>query len=388
MAERSSGWVQNSGPTGVMDVEETRLVTGALVAPHGTNLKGKSGFRPGPGTSPGLVTATGTPDGFVHVSPFQLMLQSGRSTAPGTYTCTLDAQKDINILSTPADPTNPRNDLIIAQQSDTFYGDANSDFVVKQVVGTPAGSPADPAVTGSPDYITLARVRVDANATTIVSGKITDLRTTGHVKSLAGGSYSIALGGILPVASQTERDALSGVYEGFAIWRSDTDSVEVFLGGGVWRNFGRSGDFLARGRRGGDSSSSSSTTLVPIIRLDDIPILAGRLVDIRVVTAIDGSVADDIALLTLTYTTDGSTPTIASSVLGIGQHQIGNPNFPETMDWHTTYTPGSNETLSILLSLSRASGAGVLTAKSSGSFITEISIQDGGIDPGDTGTDL
>jgi len=39
----------------------------------------------------------------------------------------------------------------------------------------------------------------------------------------------------------------------------------------------RSGRCIGRARRITDSPSSSSTTLVPILRLDDIPLTAGRL---------------------------------------------------------------------------------------------------------------
>lgn len=234
MAIRSSLFVQNSGPTGVIDVEEARVGLGALVMPSVSALKAKSGFRPAGGASPGLVTATGTPDGFVHVAPFQLLLQGGRATVPGVYAACADAIVDINILSTPADPTNPRDDLIVAQQSDTFYGDANSDFQVRHVVGTPSGTPADPAVSGSGDYITLARVRVDAAATTITSGKITDLRTGGHANSLTGGLYSVALGGTLPVASQAQRDALTSLFAGMRVYRSDLKIDEVY-DGATWK---------------------------------------------------------------------------------------------------------------------------------------------------------
>jgi hypothetical protein len=230
MAELSSLATQNSGPAGTIDTREMSMHIGGLVYPHTSLLKAKSGFRPGAGSSPGVVTATGTPDGFVHVAPFQLVLQNGRGSGFGAYLAALDAIKDINILSTPADPTNPRNDLIIAQQSDIFDSDANSDFIVKQVVGTPAVSPSDPSVSGSTNYVTLARVRVDANATTIVSGKITDLRTTGHAKSLSGGLYTVGLGGLLPVASQAERDALTGVYAGMQIWRTDQNYSEIYSG--------------------------------------------------------------------------------------------------------------------------------------------------------------
>jgi len=237
VAVRDSLFVQASGPTGMLDVEECRVGLGALWTPHGSAVKAKSGFRPGPlsGTStPGQVSATGTPDGYVHVAPFQLVLQSGRAAAAGTYVCTLDATYDVNILSTPANPTNPRNDLIVARQSDTFYTDGTSPFEILHIVGTPAGSPSDPAIGGSSDHIPLARVRVDAGATTIVSGKITDLRGSGHAKSLVGGIYAVAAGGILPVASQAERDALTGIYGGFAVWRSDRGWVEIYTGSG-WR---------------------------------------------------------------------------------------------------------------------------------------------------------
>lgn len=236
MTVRNS-WAVTAGG-GLISVEDARLAIGSLVAAGASAFKAKSGFRPGPGASPGLVTATGTPDGFVHVAPFQLMLQSGRATAPGVYLCTIDAIADVNILSTPANATNPRDDLVIAQQSDVFYGDGTNTLVIRQVVGTPAGVPSDPAVSGSGDYVTLARVRVPALATTIVTGNITDLRTSGHAKSLTGGLSTAALGGLIPVASQAQRDALAGLYDGLPVWRQDLDALNVYDGSG-WRYFGR-----------------------------------------------------------------------------------------------------------------------------------------------------
>jgi len=223
---------------GIVTVEDARLHIGALVMPGASAVKAKTGFRPGPGSSPGAVSATGTPDANVHVAPFQLLLQSGRATAAGVYVTCIDAIENINILSTPADPTNPRDDLIVAQQSDEFYADASNTFVIRHVVGTPAGVPADPAVSGSPDYVTLARVRVGAAVTTITNANITDLRTSGHANSITGGLYSVAVGGILPVASAAERTALVGVYEGLVVFRRDTDVPEVY-DGAAWQDLFR-----------------------------------------------------------------------------------------------------------------------------------------------------
>jgi hypothetical protein len=230
MALRDSWAVQASGPAGLLDVEEARVALGALWMPGASTTTAKSGFRPGPGTSPGLVSATGTPDANVHVSPFQLVLQTARAGTGGPYIITMDAIADVNILSTPADGTNPRNDLVIAQQSDTFYGDGVSTWAIRQVVGTPAGVPADPSVSGSTDYVPLARVRVNAGATTITSGNITDLRSGGHAKSLTGSLYTTTVGGLIPVASAAGRDALTGVYDGLSVWRTDLHRAEVHNG--------------------------------------------------------------------------------------------------------------------------------------------------------------
>lgn len=220
MAERDPLWVN-----GALDPEEVRVGEGAVWTPATNAVRAKSGLRPAPG-NPGAVTATGTPDANVHVAPFQAVMQSTRATAAGAYIVTLDSIKDINILSTPAHASLARNDLIVAHQSDAYYGDADSLFRVRQIVGTPSGSPADPSLTGYPDAIPLARVRVNGAATSITSGNITDLRpTTG---------WAVALGGLLPVANQTVRDALTGLYDGLAIYRQDRDWVEVY-NGSVWR---------------------------------------------------------------------------------------------------------------------------------------------------------
>ncbi len=202
-----------------LDVEEVRLANGAHWTPATNAIRALTGIRAAPG-DPAAVTATGTPNGFVHVAPAQVVIQSTRTAGGGAYTLTWDATVDINILSTPANATNPRNDLIIAYQPDTFYGDANSDPVVRQVVGNPSGSPADPSLAAFPDAVTLARVRVNANATTITTSNITDLRpaqTVGH-------------GGILPTATATTRNAVTGLYEGLTVWRKDRDWLEVYDG--------------------------------------------------------------------------------------------------------------------------------------------------------------
>jgi hypothetical protein len=205
--------------TSSFDVEETRVASAATWTPATTAVKALTGLKPGPG-NPGAVTATGTPDGFVHVAPFAAIIQSSRAANAGTYTLTVDATVDINVLATPANATNPRNDLVIAHTPDTFYGDANSTPVVRTVVGTPSGSPADPSLAAFPDAVTLARVRVNANATTITTGNITDLRPP----------HTVAVGGVLPTNTATTRNALTGIYDGLTVYRRDRNWLETHDG--------------------------------------------------------------------------------------------------------------------------------------------------------------
>lgn len=223
MAERGSWAVQQVSGVGVQTVEDARHSMAALWTPTGA-VTSRSGLVPSGTAAPGRVLATTpTPNGFVHVQPFRYVRQSSRGG--GTYTMVLDAIKDLNILGTQAaDPSNARIDLIIAQQSDAYFGDANSNMVVKQVVGTASGSPVDPTVTGSADYVLLARVTVPAGATTIQTANIANVALP----------TAVTVGGLLPIADQTERDAIANPYDGMQVYRRDLDWVEAY-DGGAWR---------------------------------------------------------------------------------------------------------------------------------------------------------
>lgn len=202
-----------------VDQQEARAGLAGLWTPALTAFGAKTGLRPGP-SNPGAVTATGTPDANIHVAPFFAVMSDSRATS-GVYHLASDTTVDLNVFGgpygAPAHASLARNDLVIAYTPDTFHGDANSTPVVRTVVGTPAGSPADPSLAAYPSAITLARVRVNAAATTITSGNITDLRPT----------WTVGVGGILPVANQAARDALTGAYDGMAVYRQDRDWIEI-----------------------------------------------------------------------------------------------------------------------------------------------------------------
>lgn len=212
MAEKAS-WAVGSDAERLVDVEDARAALSALLAPSAT-IAGRAGFLAGPATQ-GQVTATGTPNANVNVAAFQAVLVNSRGTFP--YVVTLDAPEAVDVLvGNPSDPTNPRRDLIIAQQSDAYYGDPSSPFEVKRVTGVAAASPSDPVVPGSPDYILLARVTVTAGATTITSGMIADLRPA---------PITVARGGVLPCTSSTRP---SVPYGGMTIFETDTGLMKVW----------------------------------------------------------------------------------------------------------------------------------------------------------------
>lgn len=225
MSARNS-WAVSASPGGIITTEDARLHIGALVTPGSTNVKARTGLRPGASTaagSPGLVAAQGTPDKTVKVNAFQMFMQTGRGA--GTYIQCLDTNTNIDLLTThPADPSLQRNDLIVAQQDDTGYGDGDNLWKVYQVVGNPSGTPVDPTPSGSTDYITLARVRVTAGAPTITAAMIDDLRPP----------WAVALGGVLPIKNATDRATLTP-YDGMAIWRIDRTWVEIYsISAGGW----------------------------------------------------------------------------------------------------------------------------------------------------------
>lgn len=225
MAERYSWAVSDTG--GLISSEDARIHLAALQQPGGVLVTdARSGWLPvGPSSNaPGQVTANGSPNNSVNIAPFMRIQQSTRGR--GSYIMVNDASDSINILATPAHATNPRNDLVIAQQSDKFYGDADSNMLIRHVVGTPAASPSDPVVSGSQDYVLLARVRVAANVTTITPGAIDDLRVA---------ALTTAIGGMIPIASAAERTAIVSPFVGMQIYRVDRSWREVHLGSGVWR---------------------------------------------------------------------------------------------------------------------------------------------------------
>lgn len=109
---------------------------------------------------------------YADSSGMQAKVKTGQAQIKGYhYKNDTDGQA---IAVAAADPTNPRIDLIVLRLSWA----ANS-IVIAAVTGTPAATPAAPALTqtdGTTWEIPLAQVLVDAAAVTIAAAKVTDIR--------------------------------------------------------------------------------------------------------------------------------------------------------------------------------------------------------------------
>lgn len=219
MAERNS-WAVSDSPNGVITTEDARLALSAALQSGPGPVLSRNGIRPANG-NPGLVAAASpTPDGTVTVQPFQMFMRASRGV--GSYVQTLDAVKTLDLLKdNPAHSSNGRIDLIVAQQTDKFYGDTSNGFVVKQIVGEPSSTPGEPTPGG--DYMQLARVRVPAGTRTITTDLIDDRRP----------GWVVGLGGVMPSRGVGERDAVHS-YNGITTYRQDKRWLEI-NDGEKWR---------------------------------------------------------------------------------------------------------------------------------------------------------
>ena len=131
-------------------------------------------------------------------SGMQVVVRKGRAFVAGTesglqgmYHVTLSTDKTLTLSA--GNASNARRDLIVARVYDTAYGSSSENkWAIEVVEGTPSGTPTNPAAPAN--SLKLASVLVAANASTISSGNIGDLRTfageSGTVEEPASSDYS------------------------------------------------------------------------------------------------------------------------------------------------------------------------------------------------------
>lgn len=209
MTVRLPAWLQG----GAYSAEYDRSVPTGLLVPASA-LGARGGVRHYNGNDL-KVSATGPATMQISISPGMAWIPGGLAATQGTYVVVNDGTVTLSVPS--ADPGNARIDLVILEVLDSVYSGSLDTAQLRVVTGTPSSLPVTPTVSGN--YILLAKVLVAANASSISSAAITDLR-----------SFAAALGSPTPVTSAAARLALSGVPNGMSVYEIDTTRVYQWNG--------------------------------------------------------------------------------------------------------------------------------------------------------------
>lgn len=146
----------------------------------------------------------------------------------------------------------------------------------------------------------------------------------------------------------------------------------------------RAGTILRRAARSDTAGVASNATDVGVLRLDNVPIVAGRLYRI-VYVAHPGGPASAVSRTQLRTSMSGAA-TIASAALAASRavQQVGSG----AICLSTPYPAAVTGTLSVILCHARDSGTGTPELFADGNRVTSLWVEDAGVDPGDTGVDL
>lgn len=166
-----------------------------------------------------IVTATST---TWTVLPHTGVLDLEANAIAGPYDYSFDANQTGSV--TAADVSNPRVDSLFVQLSDPAEGDGTStpNVVPVYVAGIAGAAGGARGAAGGPPNFPNTRCMELAQINVPKSGG-------GSPTVSMVAPYAVASGGILPVANQAARDALTA-YSGLMVWRLDTQRVEVYSG--------------------------------------------------------------------------------------------------------------------------------------------------------------
>lgn len=217
-----AGFLQNAGATHTAQIMRGAFNVLASGAASASSLRARGGVNPALGLFFAVIQ-NGSPNMSVNVGSGHALVPGSQANTQGVYSCMNDATVNKTIAA--SDPSLPRIDIVVLKVEDSVFSGGTDAWSIAVVTGTPAGSPAVP--TAPNNALILAQVAVGAGVTTIVNANITDVRY-----------FLVGSGGILPVRSKAERDALFDLYDGYAVWRQDIDMLNIYTGS-TWQFYGR-----------------------------------------------------------------------------------------------------------------------------------------------------
>jgi len=288
----------------------------------------------------------------VTVQHLKAVVYPGLTTLSGPYIVQLQSGTH---AVTAADATNPRKDIVALQIQDhdeDSSGQRRAQSVY--VAGTPAPSPVEPALPAN--SFRLATIDVPAGSTT---------------PSLTyNAPLTVAAGGIVPVRNDAELPgSSSGMYDGAARWKQDTNELQIHNGGSVWETVAK----LAKPFRGyvEDSDGASTTSEVYTGASVTVPSAdnpAGARFMVRCVGHIASTVAGDIGDLKVRRgTSTGDTTVIASrdAALTASAEMVSG--------WRVDDPPSGSVTYGLFIA--RVSGTGTVSMSSAAGFQGRISVE-------------
>lgn len=186
-----------------------------------TPLRIRQGVRPSYQNYQLKVRSAATPNMTVIVSAGMAFIDSHDTGGAGTYVCVNDG--DVVLTVAPAGGAGQyRKDTVVASVYDAEYTGTVSEWRLEVIQGPYAAS-AGATTRGSlpPNAQILADISVSPGQTSISAGNISDVR-----------GYSVALGGVLPVASSV---APNRPHPGQLLYYTDTDAFWVGQAAGTVR---------------------------------------------------------------------------------------------------------------------------------------------------------
>lgn len=172
-------WLQSGSYSAELD----RQAISALGAGASGKISARSGVLRST-NSEMAVAQTSTASMAVTVAPGKALVSGTFTTTQGTYVVQNSSSVTLSVAA--ASTTLARIDLVVIQVQDSVYSGSLNQALLTVITGTPASTPAAPALPSS--ALALAQVRVGANATSVVTANITDSRL-----------FTAAAGGIVPV---------------------------------------------------------------------------------------------------------------------------------------------------------------------------------------------
>lgn len=167
--------------------------------------------------SASLVSGTST-TGTMTYSLAQCNPVINRTAGEGVYV--FSTVGNTTVPTTNAPGTDSRWDLIYVKQNDVEKGDADNQAVLGVIQGTVSSAPSKPYASVPAGGLVLAEAQVSAGATSTNSAQVVITQVW---------KYTTTRGGILPVRSVTERNAITA-HKDQAVYRLDLGAVETYDG--------------------------------------------------------------------------------------------------------------------------------------------------------------